>query len=295
MSAFVEKITRRTETARYQPAGARWRFVVSITERSDGWQGEVAASDMEPVRSVRGGTCASVTEALALIIALELDRATSATDEPETARPGALTRPRARRALTRPVLGETNPLHDSAPVRRAPSITVGMGAGAVGVAGAAPATLLGESVFGEIVAAPPFGPALRVVLSRATTGITALSSGTARFVLTSGRLEASPGALGFGSVSVTGGASLEAGALHAEGIRGRGLREADAVTRPWLEVGLVARAAWRFARPLRLELGGGASVPLTRRAFVFENPHEVVYEPPLLVGRAGISLAGELP
>lgn len=167
-----------------------------------------------------------------------------------------------------------------------------LGTGAVAIAGPAPTLLLGGSVFAELGWSRTAGAALRLAVTRATTGIQARASGHVRFVLNAARVEGCPFALGTGEASVTACLVVVAGALHAEGVA---VAQPESVTRSWVDVGPLIRTVWLTSEPIHLELAAGFGVPLTRRAFVFTHPETVVQEPSALAGRVGIFLAGALP
>lgn len=167
-----------------------------------------------------------------------------------------------------------------------------LGTGVIAIAGPAPGMLVGGSVFAELGSSRTTGPALRLGVTRATTGIEALGPGHVRFVLSAARVEGCPFALAANWASLTGCLALVAGALHAEGV---GVPRPDSVTRSWIDVGPLLRTVWLTSEPVHVELAAGFGLPLTRRTFVFSNPEKIVHEPPVVAGRAGIFLAGALP
>lgn len=80
---------------------------------------------------------------------------------------------------------------------------------------------------------------------------------------------------------------LEAGALRGEGLAFGAIVEPKRATRLWMAGRMLGQLRFR-AGSLAAEIAGGAVLPLTRSSFVFETPHSVVHETPLL----GFTLLG---
>ncbi|MBK7581147.1 MAG: hypothetical protein IPI67_13145 [Myxococcales bacterium] len=285
-AGFVAQIAARARDAEHAPGRGEQMFVVRIIRSGEEWQGQVELWQDESPRGVTGATCDSVAKALALIVAVALDPTIALDLSQPPSVPSDAPLPRA-----------LEPDSDNAP-ERVPEVprggTMGLfGAGGVVSSGPAPRTLYGAHLFGELGVDGRAGPGFRATISRASTGVRTLGSGAARFVLTTGRFDACPAAIQTGDLLLTGCASVEGGVIQAEGLARGDLQSPDSVTRPWFELGVATRFSWVLADRYRLELFGGAAAPLTRRAYVFENPREVVHEPPLLVGRAGFGFSAE--
>lgn len=74
---------------------------------------------------------------------------------------------------------------------------------------------------------------------------------------------------------------LELGVLRGEGLAFGEIVEPRAANRPWAAGRVLGQLRWRTAR-LGAELSGGAILPLVRQSFVFEAPHSVIHETPLV-------------
>lgn len=256
-----------------------------ITRTGARWRGIAEIAGFEP-REVSGESCLSVAKALALIISVALDPVLSAEAPPPPA-------PEPEEAPAEP--RDIPPfLPDPPPDPRARPVWA-VGVSPFVASGAAPAALFGFGGFGQLSLRGDTGPALRLTLSRASTGIVSVGSGAARFVLATARAEACPGTAAIGDGALTGCLSVEGGWVRAEGIA-RGQVDAPASTAHfWLDAGLSTRFSWSVLPGLRVELWGGVSAPVTRRSYVFEGPREVIHEPAPLVGRMGLGLGAELP
>ena len=80
---------------------------------------------------------------------------------------------------------------------------------------------------------------------------------------------------------------IELGALRGEGLAFGEIVEPRAANRFWTAGRMLGQLRWRAGR-LAAELSGGAILPLTRQSFVFEAPHSVIHETPLV----GFTLLG---
>ncbi|MBK8997144.1 MAG: hypothetical protein IPM35_15540 [Myxococcales bacterium] len=286
LNGLVARVAARVQSAGYAPGEAEVRFDLRIRGGGTEWYGQLQLPNDGRAREVKGASCASVVDATALIIAVALEPAAvldlPAADAPETLK--ASPRPSSRVEGALP----------SEAVAREPSALRLLGAGGIVSSGITPSALYGLRVFGELAPRGRMGSAFRVGFSHQSSGVTEVGSGAARFALTTASLDACPGMVDAAGLLLTGCALLEAGALRAEGVARGGVSEPNRVTRPWLELGVATRFSWVIAEVVRLELSGAVTHPLTRRTYVFDNPREVVHEPALLVGKAGVGLAGEL-
>jgi len=284
---LVHWIAQRSRNAELSPGGAERHLVVRIARSGLDWRGEIELGPNEAPRRVSGQTCDSVARALALIAAVSLDPAIVLELAPPSPAPPAPSGAPASPPLERPTL-------PAEPASRAEHAIL-FGTQGSATSGPAPTALYGVGAFAGIELERRVGPAFRLDVSRSSTFARDVGSGTVRFTLTSGRLEACPGALATGPVLLGGCVDAVAGALVAEGFARGTVEQPGSVSRLWLELGLSSRISVLVAERTRLELFGGVGLPLTRRAYVFENPREVVHEPPLLVGRLGVGLAADLP
>jgi hypothetical protein len=289
-SELVREVASRTRNAEHVASGGERRFVVRLSRSGAQAEGELVLGALEAPRRVSGTTCEAVVEAMALIVAVVLDPALILDLNPPAPEPAPA-----------PVWPPSAPTESSTPLAMFPTgaeplsaAVLLLGGGGWIVSGPAPRALFGASVFGQI-AAGSGGPALRAVLSHATTGTVEVGSGAALFELSSIRLEGCLGGLGRGGFELAGCLDLEGGRIRAEGLSRGDVRDTQVSNRLWLEAGLVTRLSWSPADPLRIELSGGAGVPLSRRAYTFENPKEIIHEPPLVVARLGLGLGGQLP
>ncbi len=256
-----------------------------IARQGARWRGSAEIAGLE-AREVSGESCESVAKALALIISVALDPVLSAEAPPGPA-PEPVNAPAERRDIP-PFLPDPPPDPRARPVW-------GVGVSPFVASGAAPAALFGVGGFGHLSLRGSSGPAVRLTLSRASTGIVTVGGGAARFVLSTARVEACPGTAAIGDGTLTGCLSTEGGSVRAEGVARGQIDAPGKAARFWLDAGLSTRFSWSVLPGLRVELWGGVSAPVTRRRYVFEGPREVIHEPAPLVGRMGLGLASELP
>lgn len=286
LSGLVARISERLGNADHAPGHAEVRFVVRIAGRGPEWHGQLELPSDGRVREVWGASCASVADALALIIAVTLEPA-AVLDLPDA----DVSEP--RKTSSRTDRRDEVDTPDAAATAEASPVGL-LGTAGVLASGIAPSPLYGLRVFGELAPKGRMGSAFRIGFSRQSSGVAEVGSGAARFSLTTASVEACPGVADAAGLLLSGCGVVEGGALHAEGVPHGGVTEAHSVTRPWFELGISTRVSWVIADILRVELSGAVTHPVTRRAYVFDNPREVVQEPALLVGRAGLGLAGEL-
>jgi hypothetical protein len=288
-SELVRQVSSRARDAELVETGGQWRFVVSLSRSGAQAEGAVVSRPTEPPRRVSGTSCAAVAEAVALIVAVTLDPSL-VLDLSPPALPAEPPPPQS--ALPRPA--EPAPPSSEPPLIPS-SVAFALGAGGWIIAGPAPSSLFGASVFGELASGAVGRPRLRLALSHATTGNIDVGSGAAHFELSSARLEGCPGGFGRGSFELVGCLDLEAGRVAAEGLSRGAVRQTQESSRLWFELGLMGRLAWSPVSPLQIELSSGVGFPFTRRAYIFENPRETIHEPPLIAARVGLGLAARLP
>jgi hypothetical protein len=289
-SELVRQVARRARDAELVETGGQWRFVVRLSRSGAQAEGTVVSRTTEPPRRVSGASCAAVAEAVALIVAVTLDPSLILDLNPPT----LPAEPSPPQSTLPPRTAEPAPLA-SEPPRTSSSVEFALGAGGWIIAGPAPSSLLGVSVFGELASGAVGRPRLRLALSHATTGSIDVGSGAAHFELSSARLEGCPAGFGRGSFELVGCLDLEAGRVAAEGLSRGAVRQTQESSRLWFELGLMGRLAWSPVSPLQIELSSGVGFPFTRRAYIFENPREIVHEPPLIAARVGLGLAARLP
>src|SRR5262249_37064141 len=227
--------------------------------------------------------CSAVVEGLALVAAVMLEAADSTPEQ--RAEP-----------TTPPVPRDTVAAADAAPSgEETTPPRPGAGAGFDVIGYAAPAAMLGGSVFGELGfgTGSPWLPTVRLSLGVATTGSTTLGSAAAQFTLFDGRVEGCPLVARLGRISLAPCVHFEAGQIAADGIKGD-LVEPYASRAAWAGTGADFRLRARLYSHLFAEIELGATVPLLRRSYVFDNPREVVHATPAVALRStiGIVVAG---
>ena len=290
---FVATLDARTSGAGPRAAidgRTRW-FRVVIARTSTGKSaGSVEFDDEREPRTVGGESCADVADALALMIAIALDRKGDA-------------EPREAPLPTAPPPPPSPPLSPPAP----PTTALGRGlALATGVdlgaeIAATPRLALGARLFAEMGATAGgrvVGSRARLSIARLGTGTIDLGSGAASFTITLWRLEACPsmstqGALGWLRAC----AFIETGSVDAKGQSSATVtaRKARAL---WLAGGVGARIAWPTQGLLFVELDAGAIFPLVRPTYGFDRsgqPPDIVHATPWAGASGGLGLGLRLP
>jgi len=318
---FFDQIHARTRRVRRAAAGERARTIrVSIESgaRSVGRLELDDGSGATASRVVSAASCAQVVEALAFVAALWID--------PAARRPEAQAGDAARDdAEAAPVnAGDAADVDGSAPAASEAAIVAaaedagtpaapraerpvsatpsprpfrfGAGAGFDAEGLAAPGPLFGLRVFVDVAAERDalIAPAARLSFARHASDDLTVPGASARFTWWVARLDGCPIAFRVSDVvALRPCATLEAGALHAEGIDALAPQSR---TRPWLAPGALARVEWSAAAWLVLGGEAGVIAPLLRENFVFlpdSRPGGAVYTPPVVAAHAAI--AAEVP
>jgi hypothetical protein len=77
------------------------------------------------------------------------------------------------------------------------------------------------------------------------------------------------------------------GVLHGQG--GAIARPGDA-SRPWADVGLLARVRWALTSRIFIDMQGGALVTLVRDRFHFEMPEVAIHKVPAIGATGSVSV-----
>jgi hypothetical protein len=274
---FLAHVSARAGAVRAAEDGESARmFRVTVRRAGARAEGELRADDDDAPRRLEAPTCSAVVEGLALVAAVMLE----ADAAPPKADPVPSPAERDVAPAAVPAGEETT------------SPRLGAGARFDLIGYAAPAAMLGGSVFGELGfgTTSPRQPSARLSFGVATTGSIALGSAAARFTLLAVRLEGCPLAPRLDRISLYPCLHLEAGQMAADGEARGDLVEPYASRAPWLGTGLDVRVRARIVSYLYAELEGGATLPLLKRSYVFENPREVVHTTPPLALRTTIGL-----
>lgn len=250
-------------------SGGRW-IIELLTRRS--------ASGSEGTRRIEGASCADVTRAAVVAMALALEAASE--PKPEDDVEPAMTEKMAPRAPSSEAPGaESSEPKRSAPLPLRPELH----AGATLDSAALPSGTLGALAgFGVEVGRVHFQlDGLFFPDSEVSTG-----TGGGEFRL----LAASLGACF--AVPVAGWTALpclryELGSLRGEGTRVRAPRPRTAL---WSALGGYLGAALPLARNWRLGIEGGAILPLTRPSFLLDDP-EPIHEVPRLGFRGNLAVS----
>lgn len=276
-------------------AAATRRFVVRVEHRGDVFAGELIVDDGEAttLRAIAGPSCAEVVTGLALVAALAADP--RAIDREETGAPGPRmapsTAPLPPSARSRPTVdGADEP---PTAVARAPRWSAG---GQLEVGSAAVDPLVAVGVFVAVDASPKGVVAPWARLGGSLTLPTDAASVSGNAALFWARAVPEVSLLRFPLASVVAirpSAGVELGVVRARGTGGSAV-ETTSRTRPWVAPRVSAALVLEPARWFGVEIAGGALVPITREAFVFE-PAEQVYRPPSVAAFASVSAGLHFP
>jgi hypothetical protein len=248
---------------------------IALTRAGERFAGRsrVALPDGVRVRSLDGATCEEVADALALIVALNLDPDAGSDDSAPDQQPNEP--------------NPTPPAPEPAPPSTAHVWSAVLGAGLTLRSGVVPNAEPGFYAFAEADSeGEGVAPSLRLAVAR-VTGEKRGAAGTGDFAWTAVSLEGCPlGTPARGAWRLRPCAAFEVGGLHAEG---RGLTLPKSPTRLWLAPALVARGTWQPTPLLRLEATLGASFPLSRPSFVFDSG-ERLFDVPAAGFRGAVAL-----
>jgi hypothetical protein len=274
-AAFLERVRERTPHAVLGQDGANAAFVVTVRSAEGASSGRVDFADStgeRVVRHVAGSTCDEVVSAAALITALAVEAKLTTSDPPPHGH--------VEKAAPLPDVAR-----EAEPPRGSPTWSVGATAGVD--SWSLPSSAYSAAVFGELGSAAPFRY-VRLGI-RGATGATSIDERNASFRLLAGRLSLCPFAIDLApQFELTPCAGIDIGPLHGEGQASAALPNTRSATIFWGAAHAALRLRWRMARAFTFELGGELGFPLVRHDFVFELPHQMVGQVPV-VG-AGIAL-----
>jgi hypothetical protein len=299
---FVAGVRARTARARFVTDGDARRFVVRLDggAHASGSVTVAGPEGAEGTRSLEADTCAQVTDALALMIALAVD-ARPPPPPPPPAAPDAGASDAGEGASTGSldagvVVADTAPLapppvieSSPPPRRRASSAPSGpphfhAGADFALATGVSPHVVVAGAPFVGWRSLSPvlFGVAglsLRAAFLRAGTGrldVAGSGGGTGDFTWTVGRLDGCAMAWPDRSLRLGGCVRIEAGALD---VTAAGVPGARAQTSPWLATGGAGRLEWSFLGPVFLDAEAGLAVRILAKSFDFSSTTPAVVIP----------------
>jgi hypothetical protein len=272
---------------------------------------QVFARDGEvSLRSVQGGRCDEVMEALAFIVTVSIDPNAAGTPPPPPSPPDPPTpvasppAPKPDPSPSPPPPGDVTfsaPSDDAggapaerpstpapaAPSRRPWHASLGVGAFAEGLA--APGAVAGDLLFFGVAWDRPgaWSPELRLAVARASSSTLSAAPGHAELEWTFARAETCPIRwVAYERFEVRPCVRGDAGALAASA---SGVPNSQSRVRPWAVLGGTARIEWLPFEPLRVSLEGGLAIPLVREQF-FIAPTPVVYQAPSIAADGTLAL-----
>lgn len=281
-SAFRARVASRFEAPPERWSGISLVVTAIASTPAQGTLVVIDPSGTAVRRDVQGDSCDEVVSAMALIAAVLLEGYAASAPPPAPAAVATASSPPA-------LVNAPLPVERESTGSSAPSFEGAFGAHGVFVGGVAPSLAAGFRALAELGLDGPgyLEPALRLSFVWTAPTSVASSSAAIRMSFMTGRAEVCPvrlGALGLAWIPC---ASFDVGQIAGD--PGTGSR-----ARLWLAPGLVARAAWKIAPFLDLELEGGLSFPLMRYRFLFE-PAPVVYQIPAVGGTGGIGAVIRFP
>jgi hypothetical protein len=283
----VRERTRRWTSASRE--SAHRVFSVSLSNEGEEWTGRLqvqAGGETPTMRTVSGGSCEEVADAMALVVAVAIDPrrslAVESVEEPEPA--GEMTTPEP------PVVARPGPVGEpKAPVAR---WRAGLGAQVALHGGPAPEPMWTVPLFFEWCfdrhQSPD--PLFRVSVGRGALTAASLLGSSARFSWTFARVEGCA-AWQVGDFRLAPCAMVEGGALRGAG---QGVDVPRAKTRPWFVAGLVGRGQWVVTPGLFVEGQASLGTPLVRDRFYLE-PDTTVHDVAYLTWGGAIGLGAHFP
>jgi hypothetical protein len=279
-------VKERLQRARFAVAGEMARtfrvIVQSRPERSVARVEFVDADGEKVSRTLGADTCDEVVNAIALVTALAME-ARAGAEEPATP-PGAGTGV-SPGATTAPAPPPPPALPKPAP-KSGPRWDAGMG---VDIAsGYAPSLAVGLRLFVEMM--PSFW-SVRASVLHADSGKVNVEDGRTRFRFWGGRVEGCPLRWrfheDFGLVPCAG---IEAGALHGEGLPGRGIAQPRDATELWLAALALGRIQADVEDFLLLEAQLDVRFPVMQHEFYLERPDRSVHDVPVVAFGASLGV-----
>lgn len=140
----------------------------------------------------------------------------------------------------------------------------------------APAPAFGGEVSFALL--PGAGAAIELAFLHARTADLPLGPGRGRFSLTAGRLSGCSPALSLFRLSLAACGSVAVGAVWAQGLTAGSITRGYEVVLPWVDLGLAGRLSLALPAGLSLDARAGPTFPLSRHAFVFEQPQVAVHQ-----------------
>ncbi len=289
---FWSAVTRHT--SRVSLALAADGALVELAIRREDEAHVVGVLDVTPQgeapwqRRLVGGSCAEVTDGLALVTALAFD--------PNAVAIPAAAPPAPEPAVAPMVLTAGDAAAREAPVAPVPgpearwrgAVLASIGPLALGTSG----PVVGYAISGELERdRAGLAPSLRLSLTHAE-GSTALFGAGAELAWTTGRASVCPLRADLArSVSLRPCAGLEVGVLVASPV---GLVSGSAATRAWVTPALLGRLRWLVVSSLFVEGEVGLATPLVRDE-IAADPSLTLYRAPALVPLASLSLGVRFP
>ncbi|MEP7123380.1 MAG: hypothetical protein ABJE95_20810 [Byssovorax sp.] len=305
-SVLLDEIARRTPLARVAAAREPALDVrARITARGKESRGHLVlgAGKGRVVREIASASCDEVVSAFALITALAIDPHASTAPRPPPAAPLSSPEPPATTAVEPTIapptiapptraaspLARLAPQPPPAPIPSAPPVSAPsrgfwiLGGGASITFAVAPRALAGGGVFVERAVDPAARASLRFAVEIAATGSFDVGPGGVSFLQAIGRLDGCAfGVRPVARLLLAPCVRAEGGALRGAGLLRGALIHAEAVTVPWLGLGIAPLASVDLARFV-VELQGGPTFPLVRRSFRFDTPDYVIHDVPPVV------------
>ena len=282
--AFYDAVRARTDRVRLAVGDESHLDVsVRVTGGDRGFRGEVRESVNQgesSVRSVDGGTCKEVVEALSLTVALSIDPDAHAPSAPAVSLPQKQPVP----CLPCAAQPRTAVAPGAAPVQ----LDVGLGVlgTVVDTAGFSVGGALSARLLRARSASASTSSAVQVSLLFASTGVlSAPSDHRTRFGALA--LDACPWRHHSGAFEFAPCALAALGFLE---LSGRGLAEPETVDRAWWSAGLDLQLSWLLGGGYVFEGALGATVPLVKHRYFTNAPDHVVTETPALSPLARIGL-----
>jgi hypothetical protein len=296
-AAFIERVRARNNRFHESRDGEMASTYRVTLVAGDTATGSVVCTEPDgatTTRTLGGGSCSEVADALALVVALGIDADASAAGpvRAEAAAPAASTaassRPSAfEESVRTPVRADDRPTPADRPRLGGP-LTLSTGGGVSASSGAAPGPAFGPRVFVEVATAAARAPGWSAVadaelgLEGATTEASA-GGQTARFAWITATLDVCPLHVTLGRFEASTCVGGEAGELDANASR--------QATRPWLAAAGRLALRWSPAGPLFVRIDAGAALAIVRDSFVFDAPPAAVYAVPA-VGARGAAVVG---
>ena len=261
------------------------RIALTIARDGAGFTGELVALDRsgkQGRRSLRGESCAEVSQTLAFLAVLAIELGGRVEPEPVAAAPAATAPPPPPVTPAKPA-PRRQPMSKPAP-ERTWRLSALVGAGLRG--GLAPSVRPAAELGFDAGATRPkgFSPSARALIVGSLSRIEH-SAGAAKLSLLAGRIEGCPLRFGSSAVGFRPCLGVELGAVFARGE----IEGGRSVVEPWGSAETSLRVETWLLPQLLLELSGAAVVPFFHTHYFFV-PDQVIYTVPGVTGRAGLAV-----